>query len=46
MGIWENISRLNDKYYAETVKSRPVDFKVMGWSWKVKKSVNVMPSKY
>lgn len=47
MGIGESISRLNDKYCAEIVKSRPIEFKDMDLSQNAKqKSVNVMPSKY
>ena len=36
MGIGESISRLNDKYCVETVKSRPVEFKGIGLSQKAK----------
>lgn len=32
MGIGESISRLNDKYCEETVKTRPVEVKDMGLS--------------
>lgn len=47
MGIGESISRLNDIYCAEIVKSRPIEFKDMDLSQNAKqKSVNVMPSKY